>query len=80
MIYNGPVSWMDEAACVETGGDFFFPDKDEHDKIAQAKALCASCDVRARCLMYALDNNIDKGIWGGMAPRQRAGLKRRRAA
>lgn len=43
-----------------------------------AKAICATCKVRAECLAYALDNNVRDGLWGGLAPKERQALKRAR--
>jgi hypothetical protein len=34
------------------------------------------CPVRARCLLFALVNNCDQGIWGGMSPEDRAALRK----
>jgi WhiB family redox-sensing transcriptional regulator len=38
--------------------------------------VCRSCDVRAECLEYALENDERFGIWGGMSERERRRLKR----
>lgn len=49
----------------------------------QAKALCHTCVVRARCLEYALESERDvekrsrHGIWGGLTPEERWKLVRR---
>ena len=42
----------------------------------EAKRVCRSCDVRAECLEYALENDERFGIWGGMSERERRRLKR----
>ena len=34
------------------------------------------CPVRARCLLFALINNCQAGIWGGMTPEDRAALRK----
>lgn len=41
------------------------------EKINIAKAMCARCDVVERCLQFALDNEIQYGIWGGTTPEER---------
>ncbi|BDZ51496.1 hypothetical protein GCM10025867_37370 [Frondihabitans sucicola] len=42
-----------------------------------AKKICASCDVRAQCLEYALQNDERFGIWGGLSERERRKLRKR---
>jgi len=45
----------------------------------KAKAVCASCPVRAECLDYVLRNSVRYGIWGGLNERERSLERRRRA-
>lgn len=66
--------WMSEALCAETAPELFFPEKGTSS--AAAKRLCAACDVRGRCLEYALTNNLQDGIYGGRSPKERARLRR----
>jgi hypothetical protein len=40
----------------------------DHEK--EAKAICAECPYKVRCLAYALKNN-EQGIWGGTTERDR---------
>lgn len=70
-------AWRDEALCAEVDGDLFFPLPGADARVAEAKSICDACDVRAQCLAYALDNNIDQGVWGGLSGNERAALKRR---
>lgn len=42
-----------------------------------AKRVCSGCPVRLECLVEALDNRIDFGVWGGMTERERRKLLRR---
>jgi hypothetical protein len=42
--------------------------RDDHEK--EAKAICAECPYKVRCLAYALKNN-EQGIWGGTTERDR---------
>lgn len=66
--------WMSEALCAETAPEMFFPEKGA--SLAAAKRLCAACDVRERCLEYALANNLQDGIYAGLSPKERAKLRR----
>lgn len=48
--------------------------------IAQARPalrLCERCVVKEQCLQYALDHDIDFGVWGGLTERQRRSYQRR---
>lgn len=76
------MSWQDRAACAgATMLLFFGPDGEtQAEQVAretEAKAVCASCPVRADCLAYALRHSVRYGIWGGLNRRERS-LERRR--
>ncbi|MQA79469.1 MAG: WhiB family transcriptional regulator [Streptosporangiales bacterium] len=68
-------SWAGSAAC--KGGD---PDKLFVRGAEQnhAKRICRHCPVRAECLAYALDYEMEYGVWGGMTERERRSLLRQR--
>lgn len=42
-------------------------------RIREAKAVCATCPVRAECLAAATDD--DHGVWGGMTLAERAATR-----
>jgi WhiB family redox-sensing transcriptional regulator len=66
------ISWQDEAACQAQGNEIFFADPSfQKSEIAQAKAICKTCDVRWKCLEFAIKNDIMHGIWGGFTPTER---------
>lgn len=67
-------TWMESALCSETDPDAFHPEKGG--STAPAKRVCAACPVRAECLEYALRHKEREGVWGGLAPRERAKLLR----
>ncbi|MDO4613095.1 MAG: WhiB family transcriptional regulator [Actinomycetaceae bacterium] len=76
------MDWRSRAACLEEDPELFFPIGNTGPAIAQAeraKAVCARCEVVETCLSWALDNNQDAGVWGGMSEDERRSLKRRRA-
>lgn len=76
--------WMDDAVCVETDPDAFFPEKGGNPR--EAKQICngskknAACPVRDQCLEWALANDERFGIFGGKSERERRELKRERPA
>jgi len=41
---------------------------------------CNGCDVRDQCLDYAVSQQIEIGVWGGLTERQRRAYTRQRLA
>ena len=39
--------------------------------------ICGACAIQADCLLFALENNYDVGVWGATTPAQRKELRRR---
>ena len=68
------LGWQDRALCAQTDPEAFFPEKGGSTR--EAKRVCRSCDVRAECLEYALENDERFGIWGGLSERERRRIKR----
>ena len=69
---------MDDAACVETHPDIFFPEKGQVAYVRAAREICGGCPVRELCLGYALVNDVRFGVWGGLTPVERWRLRRSR--
>jgi WhiB family redox-sensing transcriptional regulator len=46
----------------------------------KARKICSTCPVRDHCLEYALSEQIEHGVWGGMSERARRRLKSQRRA
>lgn len=65
--------WMRDALCAQTDPEAFFPEKGGSTR--EAKRVCRLCDVRAECLIYALEHEERYGIWGGMSERERRKLR-----
>lgn len=61
--------------------DYWFADPhDEEEKFGNserviAKGVCARCPIRHQCFMYALENDIQYGVWGGAVPAQRTAYR-----
>jgi WhiB family redox-sensing transcriptional regulator len=71
--------WRDLAACRDTSPDLFFPvgtTGPAIEQIAQAKAVCQTCEVQSACLEFALVTNQDSGVWGGTSEEERRKLRR----
>lgn len=68
------INWPPLAACL--GGDpdaLFVQGADQN----VAKRVCRRCPVRYECLIDALDNRIEFGVWGGLTERERRAMLRR---
>ena len=71
---DAELSWQERALCAQTDPEAFFPEKGGSTR--EAKKVCASCDVKAECLEYALANDERFGIWGGLSERERRRIKK----
>jgi WhiB family redox-sensing transcriptional regulator len=74
---TGDKRWQEHANCLGVDPDLFFPERGASTR--EAKSVCASCEVKADCLEYALVNGEKFGIWGGLSERERRRLRRQRA-
>ena len=62
-----------DAACRGSDPELFYAEAGA--AVLRAKATCASCDVRERCLEWAVKRE-EFGVWGGTTARERAALRR----
>jgi WhiB family transcriptional regulator, redox-sensing transcriptional regulator len=76
---DGLQAWLDQAACRDLDPERFFPESGEQTKAAEAKAICASCQVRDQCLELAVKAaggiDGDHGVFGGTLPAERSRLR-----
>lgn len=74
--------WLTQASCRAEDPETFFPDNNV-DRIAQAKAVCATCPVRRECLIDCMAQEGSRsaksrwGVYAGLTPRQRERLYHR---
>lgn len=68
------LEWQERALCAQADPERFFPERG--DNTLDAKRVCMACEVRTECLNYALENDEQWGVWGGLSDRQRRALKR----
>ncbi len=76
------MDWRSQAACLSVDPELFFPIGNTGPAIAQAteaKRVCALCEVQEICLRWAMSNNQDAGVWGGLSEEERRSKKRRAA-
>lgn len=81
LLYEGqPVpDWHEQAACRECEPELFFPDPGEEEQARAAKAVCATCPVRAICLadVMAWERPTARyGVAGGLSVTERHQLHR----
>lgn len=78
--------WRERAACLPFPAIMFFGvDENEgpgerHAREQEAKAICATCQVRDECLSYALATRESYGIWGGLTEVERKARLQGRAS
>jgi WhiB family redox-sensing transcriptional regulator len=66
--------WRSLAACRSADPDLFFPISSSGHAMAQeaeAKAICAGCQVRRECLAFAMRTHQAHGVWGGLSEQER---------
>jgi WhiB family redox-sensing transcriptional regulator len=66
--------WRSAAACRFADPELFFPVSSSGlalEQEAEAKAICARCQVRPECLAFALRTRQVHGVWGGMSEQER---------
>lgn len=68
-----PLAWQRDGLCGQTDPEAFFPEKGGD--VRMAKKVCEMCEVKEKCLDYALENDERFGVWGGLSERQRRKLR-----
>lgn len=74
--------WQLEAVCRNMDTSVFYhPDGERgvarERRVAQAKAICATCPVLVQCREHALTVREPYGVWGGLSEEERDALYRR---
>jgi WhiB family transcriptional regulator, redox-sensing transcriptional regulator len=73
---RGNWEWQEDAACRGTDvSTFYHPDNERGisrtRRELRAKAICASCPVKATCLNWALGTREPYGVWDGLSVEER---------
>lgn len=75
LVFTGPLTWTDGAACRGQNELFFAPagERPETRSIreAKARAVCMNCAVIEPCRSWARENR-EYGFWGGESEEERA--------
>ena len=72
---RGLYAWMDDAACKGQPLQVFFYETHESNIDLPGVAICNGCTVRAECLAYAVEKDVQHGVFGGLTPFQRRNIK-----
>jgi transcriptional regulator with XRE-family HTH domain len=72
-----PPEWVRDALCAQIDQEMFFPEKGSNSR--EAKRICLGCEVREKCLEFALEHDIDYGVFGGLSVKERKQIQRTRA-
>ena len=63
------LDWQTSAACLGLDSDIFYVKLGVNAN--RAKAVCAFCAVKKECLDFALSIGENRGVWGGLTPKER---------
>lgn len=63
-----PKHFKTQSLCQNAPINWFYPAKGTP---PIGRKLCTTCTVQPECLTYAIDNQINHGLWGGMTERER---------
>jgi WhiB family redox-sensing transcriptional regulator len=54
----------------------FFPEVEVIVIVQEAKTICSECTIRSKCLQFALSEDMEYGIWGGMTRIERRRMRK----
>lgn len=72
-----------DVECRDINSSFFFADPDDPEEEfgrserAIAVSACKRCPIMNECFRYAIDNDIEHGVFGGSIPEQRQAYRRK---
>lgn len=73
------LGWMHWALCQGGDPEDWFASATSEAQ-ARARATCAECPVREKCLEYSYTFGLPEGIWGGLDEEERRLERRARSA
>lgn len=68
--------WKAQGRCAETDPEVFFPETGKN-TLRDAQRVCKGCEVKDRCLEWALAADERYGVWGGVGERERERMRKR---
>ena len=74
-----PEDYWEGARCREVGSEIFFPEKEtSSEDFVSAVKVCNKCEIKQKCLDYALADPTLVGIWGGVGWKRRQIMRRKK--
>lgn len=72
--------WNDRAACQNYPAEWWDSESTRgvQKDFSEARRVCESCPVREQCLEWSIMAREDSGMYGGLDPKERALLRKRR--
>lgn len=72
------IAWMSDAACKGLDVNMFFDtySTTSTNVSPEVKAMCDSCSVKWECYVYAEENHLDYGVFGGLSASQRSNRRK----
>jgi WhiB family redox-sensing transcriptional regulator len=71
-LVDKDTDWMRWANCKGVDPEVFHPERGgSKGTVSRAKQYCYKCSVYKACMRFAIRNNIDHGIWGGLTASER---------
>jgi len=70
-------NYWEGALCAETDPELFFPLKGKFLDAQSAIRICNKCELKQKCLEFALKDPELKGIWGGTSEPNRVKMRNR---
>lgn len=72
---SADTKWQKQGLCAPVSKDYDPWFSEEKDDQVVARFICMKCPVRAECLIHALFNDFEYGIFGGLSPEERKPLR-----
>jgi len=66
--------WKD----AEEKAKFFFPEWKEREKKQRVVEFCSDCPIKGMCRDFAIENNEEHGMWGGVHAHEFSEIRRKR--
>jgi len=71
------MKWFDLASCKGKDNTMFFGNENGNvpsDVARKVKRICSECPVSFECLNFAIENEEQYGIWGGLTAKERKSI------